>query len=205
MITVYRQRIIEELIAKEGGRCRYCKIEVRKNWLEIDKRDHDATVDHIIPKSRGGPNKMENYALACRRCNTAKGSRDLVDFLADPRSAKERRLATRRPQRRGVRYVPVPAAAMKPKLSAEQTAAFLREASSRAEAERDPLVQAVLSRFPGAEVVAVRRRAPAPIQPIDFSKLYERPLAPPVEYPNDAQAQAAFEAVYRERLHLLRS
>jgi 5-methylcytosine-specific restriction endonuclease McrA len=27
------------------------------------------TVDHVIPKSVGGSDKVENLALACRRCN----------------------------------------------------------------------------------------------------------------------------------------
>lgn len=213
MITVYRQTLIEDLIAKESGRCRYCSVEVRKNWCEYVKHDDDATVDHIIPKSKGGANTMENYALACRRCNHAKGDRSVEEFLADPRSAKERRLAESRRlfrRRRRTPVAPATPAEMKPKMTASQTAAFLRESAALAEAEKakaDPLVQSVLARFPGAEVVAVRkpRRQPSPIQPIDFSKLYERPVGVPVEFPNDATAQAAFEAVYRNRTYLLRT
>lgn len=44
-----------------------------------------------------------------------------------------------------------------------------------------------------------------PIKPIDFARLYVRPLSVPIAYPDDPKAQAAFENVYRGRLHLLRS
>ena len=33
------------------------------------------TKDHIIPKSKGGPNTMENYQTMCEYCNRQKGSK----------------------------------------------------------------------------------------------------------------------------------
>lgn len=146
MIGLYRQGIIEELIAREGGRCRYCKVEVRRNWLEDNRFDDDATIDHIIPKAKGGPNHISNYALACRRCNHAKGDRTVEEFLADPRSPKQR---ARKPlKKRNVRSVPVPASTTrgehlvriaKPRLTAEQTVAFLRESGERAKRGDKPI------------------------------------------------------------------
>lgn len=32
------------------------------------------TKDHIVPKSKGGPNRMENYQTMCTICNFAKGN-----------------------------------------------------------------------------------------------------------------------------------
>ena len=35
----------------------------------------DFTIDHIDPYSKGGRSKLENAALMCRSCNSAKGHR----------------------------------------------------------------------------------------------------------------------------------
>lgn len=32
-----------------------------------------ATIDHIIPLSKGGKHKMANLAVACKQCNSEKG------------------------------------------------------------------------------------------------------------------------------------
>lgn len=52
-------------------RCTYCgnvtSLHPDAGWLM-------ATVDHVVPLARGGREKVENYALACRACNEAKGS-----------------------------------------------------------------------------------------------------------------------------------
>jgi len=32
------------------------------------------TIDHIVPRSRGGTDARDNLQLLCRRCNLAKGS-----------------------------------------------------------------------------------------------------------------------------------
>lgn len=52
-----------------GTNCHYCgRAEVR-------------TVDHIVPKSKGGSDRMSNLVPCCRRCNTSKGTKDYDDFL----------------------------------------------------------------------------------------------------------------------------
>lgn len=44
-------------------RCFYCG---RPIWQSY-------TIDHVIPLSKGGPNKISNIVLACVRCNLEKG------------------------------------------------------------------------------------------------------------------------------------
>lgn len=40
---------------------------------------HATTVDHIVPRSRGGPHTWLNTVAACYRCNQRKGSRTLKE------------------------------------------------------------------------------------------------------------------------------
>jgi 5-methylcytosine-specific restriction endonuclease McrA len=45
--------------------CYLCKCEVTFK---------SSTVDHFIPKSKGGPDKPKNYRLCCGPCNFNKGA-----------------------------------------------------------------------------------------------------------------------------------
>lgn len=117
-LSIFRQTLIERLFEKEGGRCRYCRRAVRKRFFTHEDRPDDATVDHIIPRAKQGTNDPDNLALACRKCNHAKGDRELLDFLADPRPASERKAAakaasskaaTQKKRRRALRAAGFPA------------------------------------------------------------------------------------------------
>ncbi len=44
-----------------------------------DKRQ--LCVDHLIPKIRGGPDAADNLIWACRRCNSSKGGRDMLEWM----------------------------------------------------------------------------------------------------------------------------
>jgi 5-methylcytosine-specific restriction endonuclease McrA len=46
--------------------CQYCG---------IDLCDRTATVDHIVPKSKGGGSTWDNLVTACKDCNLFKGNR----------------------------------------------------------------------------------------------------------------------------------
>jgi hypothetical protein len=68
----------EYLLQKWGRKCVYCS---RENIpLEIE---------HIIPRSHGGSNRVSNLTLACRQCNQAKGNQELKDFLSEKSSLLE--------------------------------------------------------------------------------------------------------------------
>ena len=61
-VVLSRQNVFK----RDGGKCVYC--ESRK----------DLTIDHVIPKSRGGKTTWTNLVTACRKCNSRKGD-DLPD------------------------------------------------------------------------------------------------------------------------------
>jgi hypothetical protein len=39
------------------------------------------TTEHVIPRVKGGPSWLENEVAACRRCNSERGHRGLVEWL----------------------------------------------------------------------------------------------------------------------------
>lgn len=57
------QAFFDEVFERDGGVCVYC-----------GSREFP-TLDHVIPRSRGGGDGVENLALACRSCNSSKGAR----------------------------------------------------------------------------------------------------------------------------------
>lgn len=73
------------LYERQNGKCFYC---FGNMWIfrKRDKRppgincaNFVATPDHIIPKSKGGNNDIDNLVCACFGCNSSRGSRDLTE------------------------------------------------------------------------------------------------------------------------------
>ena len=40
-----------------------------------------ATVDHVVPRVKGGPSWLENEVAACRRCNGLKADKPILAYL----------------------------------------------------------------------------------------------------------------------------
>lgn len=62
-----------KLYEKQNGKCYICG---RSTKLDSEHKNDDdfATVDHIIPVSKGGSNRRNNVALCCKLCNNLKGN-----------------------------------------------------------------------------------------------------------------------------------
>lgn len=43
------------------------------------------TIDHVLPKSKGGTSHLDNLVLACFACNNKKGNRSYEEFVGHPR------------------------------------------------------------------------------------------------------------------------
>jgi 5-methylcytosine-specific restriction endonuclease McrA len=55
------------VLRRDGRRCAYC-------------RGRGETVDHVVPKSRGGEHSWENCVACCVRCNARKADRLLIEL-----------------------------------------------------------------------------------------------------------------------------
>ncbi|MEX2291524.1 MAG: HNH endonuclease [Mycobacteriales bacterium] len=55
------------VFARDGGRCVYCGAPA-------------TSLDHVVPKSRGGAHTWENVVSACGRCNHVKADRGIAEL-----------------------------------------------------------------------------------------------------------------------------
>ena len=71
----------EYLLEKWGRKCAYC-----------GKTEVPLEVEHIVPKSRGGSDRVSNLTIACHECNQEKGNKTAAEFGGHPgiqKKAKE--------------------------------------------------------------------------------------------------------------------
>ena len=56
----------KNVMLRDGHLCQYCAARLPTR---------DLNIDHVLPRSRGGPDSWENLVTACRECNLRKGRR----------------------------------------------------------------------------------------------------------------------------------
>lgn len=61
----------KNIYIRDSHTCQYCGAKPPKEQL---------TIDHVLPRSRGGRSTWENVVLACQDCNSRKGDRLLPDL-----------------------------------------------------------------------------------------------------------------------------
>jgi 5-methylcytosine-specific restriction endonuclease McrA len=88
---------LDRLRARDGDKC----------WLCDDRLDFEAepnssrapSVEHLIAKSRGGPESLENFVLCHTMCNRQLAARPLTDKIKmRERRGRKRLIATLRSQ-----------------------------------------------------------------------------------------------------------
>lgn len=60
------------LLERENHCCIYCGIHASKAKMQIE---------HVVPRSKGGTDSLDNLVLSCRACNEAKGNQDIQTYL----------------------------------------------------------------------------------------------------------------------------
>ena len=62
--------------------CRYCGLALTRG---------EATVEHLVPRSKGGKDVRGNFDVTCYDCNVNKGDLSEQEFLALPEEARRRK------------------------------------------------------------------------------------------------------------------
>lgn len=69
------------IFARDDYTCQYCGL-----------RTHDLTLDHVVPRHRGGRDSWDNLVAACRPCNHRKGGKAPAEarmrLLREPREPR---------------------------------------------------------------------------------------------------------------------
>lgn len=77
----------KNVLLRDGYQCQYCGVRCRPGAI---------TIDHVVPRMRGGKTIWTNVVAACHTCNRKKGSRSLDDtgmvLLKPPRRPAWREL-----------------------------------------------------------------------------------------------------------------
>ena len=68
--TLFGCELREYLLEKWGRQCAYC-----------GKSDVPLQIEHIVPKAKGGTDRVSNLTLACEKCNLKKGTNEIAVFL----------------------------------------------------------------------------------------------------------------------------
>ena len=73
---LYRRHVREYIAAQWSHRCAYCG---KPDWEDATRFN----LDHVVPRTAGGPDSVGNLAWSCRPCNIRKGGTPVEDFLRD--------------------------------------------------------------------------------------------------------------------------
>lgn len=65
-------RAVKSYILQHNS-CHYCG-----EYTPIDER----SLDHIVPRSKGGARTIDNLVMACKTCNVKKGKKDYSEYMA---------------------------------------------------------------------------------------------------------------------------
>lgn len=70
--TLFGLEVKEYLLYKWDHKCVFCK-----------RNDRPLEVEHILAKSKGGTNQVDNLTISCTPCNNKKSNRPIEEFLKD--------------------------------------------------------------------------------------------------------------------------
>ena len=86
MTAKRRRKLRLELFLSQNGSCALCQKDLPPLSLDRDQLENPnqyPTLDHIIPTSKGGTNRVSNLQLVHNKCNNDKGDRIVEDTMGE--------------------------------------------------------------------------------------------------------------------------
>jgi len=77
--TLLGYEVREYLLEKWQRKCSYCQ-----------KENIPLQIEHVVPKAKGGTDRVSNLCLACEACNSKKGTKSIEEFLKGKPSILQR-------------------------------------------------------------------------------------------------------------------
>jgi HNH endonuclease len=75
-VDLPRAERLRRILERDGGECVWCR-------RPLSPGDRNLSLEHLIPRLKGGPAWLENELAACRPCNRARGHAAPVAWLED--------------------------------------------------------------------------------------------------------------------------
>jgi HNH endonuclease len=69
-----RRERLERILLRDGPECVWCR-------RPLAPGDRHASLEHVVPRLKGGPAWAENEVAACRSCNRRRGHTSPADWL----------------------------------------------------------------------------------------------------------------------------
>jgi len=82
---IYRKEVPfskKNVLVRDKYTCQYCGRELSKNAISNKEKNFKkikATIDHLIPVSRGGKSSWDNCVCSCFECNNKKSNRTMSE------------------------------------------------------------------------------------------------------------------------------
>jgi 5-methylcytosine-specific restriction endonuclease McrA len=75
-VDLPRAERLRRILERDGSECVWCRRPLSPN-------DRNLSLEHLIPRLKGGPAWLENELAACRPCNRARGHLAPAAWLED--------------------------------------------------------------------------------------------------------------------------
>jgi hypothetical protein len=83
LLTATRKKVapVKTVSKSENKRVKIAQRDGNDCWFCGRGMGSDRTLEHLVPKSKGGPNNLDNYVLAHRECNNLAADMPLVEKI----------------------------------------------------------------------------------------------------------------------------